>query len=123
MDTNPDTTSKIKRKHLVKGAVIGLLAGSVISVVTVILILWSGATRGGYFSLHFDGYQWSVVLVCSGPLGAMLGLLGGLLGGLMSPKIDGAKKSLVLSAILGGIGGLIAVIITICDAAAHPLTT
>jgi hypothetical protein len=106
MDPNHDTISNMKLKHLINGAVIGLLAGMVVGSVSYILL----------FTVFTDDPLTDYValipfLIFGAQPGAIPGLLGGLIGGLIYLKLGGGKKALVLSAILGVIGGLIAVII------------
>jgi hypothetical protein len=109
MVPNLDTISNMKRKRSINGAVIGLLVGMVVGTVIGLLVPTIVIIMGGDYD-----YDWAL---CGGwcfgaPSGAIGGLLGGLFGGSTYPKPGDAKKALVSRAIWGGIGGLIATIIT-----------
>ncbi len=107
MDINPDTISKMERKRLINGSVIGLLASMVVSGVIILL-------SGTYVIIKGYTSDFGVIirgLICYVPPWTIGGLLGGWLGGLISRKFGSTKKALVLSAILGVICGLIVVFI------------
>ena len=98
----------MEQKRLIDGVPISLFTGMVAGGAVISLVIATVVSiKGGYFS-----FGALINNLIGGTLtGAILGLLGGLIGGSIYPKLGGGKRALVLSAILGGIGVLIPIII------------